>query len=254
MSDRLYAREKGRGGAAVVMLHGFGGHQGDWIDIQPQIARDRLVLAYDLPGHGRSVGFPGAGSASGAARAVLADLAVRGVLRAHVVGFSMGGAIATLMAMQAPESVASLTLLAPGGFGPEINGPLLRKFAASRTADELRIAMDEMSAPGFRTPTRNVAGLAAIRFASGVRDKMLEVIAIIARDRRQGQIPREALANLAMPVSVVWGTGDPVLPYAQSDGLPDHFRLHTIQGAGHMLAVEALKTVTSVIRGNSRSG
>lgn len=248
MSERLHARVKGTGPRTIVLLHGFGGDHGEWIDIQPDLARDGLVIAYDLPGHGRSIDVPGAGSAGAAAKAVLADLAARGISRAHLVGFSMGGAIATLMALRAPERVASLTLLAPGGFGPEINSDLLARFAAAANADDLRAAMNEMSAPDFLMPTRNVAGLAAVRFAPGQRDRMMEIVGAIAKDGRQGEIPRDSLAGLTMPVSVVWGTADPVLPFSQSEHLPPGFVLHTIAGSGHMLPVEALKAVTSIIR------
>ncbi len=69
MSEGLYAREKGAGGVPIVLLHGFGGHHGDWTDIQPDLARDRLVLAYDLPGHGRSRDVAGAGPPGRAAEA-----------------------------------------------------------------------------------------------------------------------------------------------------------------------------------------
>lgn len=248
MSEGLYAREKGAGGVPIVLLHGFGGHHGDWTDIQPDLARDRLVLAYDLPGHGRSRDVAGAGSAGGTAKAILADLEARGLKRVHLAGFSMGGAIAALTALRAPQTVASLTLLAPGGFGPEINAPLLRRFAEATSADGLRVCLDEMSAPGFSTLTRDVAGLAAVRFVPGMRDSMLEVVAAITKGGTQGEIPREMLAGLTMPVSVVWGTADPVLPYAQSAGLPASWTLHTLPGVGHMMLNEARKPVTTAIR------
>jgi len=231
-----------------LLLHGFGGHQGEWIDIQPELARDRLVLAYDLPGHGRSLGVHGAGSAGACAKAILADMDARGIERVHLGGFSMGGAIATLMALRAPQRVASLTLLAPGGFGPAINADLLRRFGAATDADQLRSLMDEMSAPGFRTPTRNVAGLAAMRFVPGMRDSMMEVAAAITKEGVQGEIPRTSLATLAMPVSLMWGTADPVLPFAQSADLPPGFSLQVIDGAGHMLPLEALRAVIARLR------
>ena len=252
MSPGLYAREKGAGGVPIVLLHGFGGHHGDWTDIQPDLARDRLVLAYDLPGHGRSRDAAGAGSAGATAKAIVADLEARGLTRVHLAGFSMGGAIAVLTALRAPHVVSSLTLLAPGGFGPEINAPLLRRFAEAASADGLRICLDEMSAPGFSTLTRDVAGLAAIRFAPGMRDSMLAVVASITRDGTQGEIPREMMAGLPMPVSVVWGTSDPVLPYAQSAGLPASWTLHTLPGVGHMVLNEARRAVTGAIRRMAR--
>ena len=252
MSEALYARVKGSGAPALVLLHGFGGGVDDWYDIQPDLARDGLVLAYDLPGHGRSLGHPAAGNAGPMAKAILSDLDARGIAKAHVAGFSMGGAVAALMGLRAPERVASLTLLAPGGFGPEINGPLLQRFATPADADELRAAMDEMAAPGYAFETKYVAALAALRRIEGQPAMLDHIRGIIAKDSRQGEIPRATLATLAMRVTVVWGTADPVLPYAQSNDLPPQFQFITLPGAGHMLPVEARKTVISAIRQTMR--
>lgn len=248
MTDVLYAREAGRGGQTVVLLHGFGGHHRVWYDIQPALSRDARTLAYDLPGHGASLDFPGAGPATVAAKAVLADLTARGIGKAHFVGYSLGGAIAALIALRAPDAAASLTLLAPGGFGPEINAPLLRRYAAATGADELRPVMSEMAAPGFLMPTKYVASLAAVRQLPGQREKLEEIVALITRDDRQGEIPRSALAGLEMPVSLVWGTADPVLPFSQTRNLPPSFGLRALEGAGHQLLVEAEKTVVQEVR------
>lgn len=249
----LHARVKGRGAPAIVLLHGFGGYHGDWTDIQVELARDAQVLAYDLPGHGQSLDFPGAGSATAAAKAVLADLDARGIQRVHLAGFSMGGAIAALIALRAPDRVASLTLIAPGGFGPEINGPLLERLATA-DHDELREAIDAMAAPGFETLTRDVAAASAVHGAPGQRAKLAEIAAIIAKDSRQGEIPRAQLATLTMPVTVLWGDADPVLPYHQTSDLPGHFQLETLPGKGHMLLNEARRAVTAAIRKSVRAG
>jgi len=248
VAEDLYARTKGSGTTAMVLLHGFGGGCDDWYDIQPDLSRDGLVLAYDLPGHGRSLAHPAAGNASAMAKAILADLAERGVERVHVAGFSMGGAVACLMGLRAPDRVASLTLLAPGGFGPFINGPLLHRFATPATADELRAAMNDMAAPGYAFETKYVAALAALRGIPGQPAMLDKIWGMIARDSKQGEIPRATLATLSMPVTVVWGTADPMLPYSQSENLPAAFELVTLPGAGHMLPVEARKAVTAAIR------
>lgn len=248
MAHDLYARTKGSGTTAMVLLHGFGGGCDDWYDIQPDLSRDGLVLAYDLPGHGRSLAHPAAGNASAMAKAILADLDERGIAKAHVAGFSMGGAVACLMGLRAPDRVASLTLLAPGGFGPFINGPLLHRFATPATADELRAAMNDMAAPDYAFETKYVAALAALRGIPGQPAMLEKIWGGIARDSRQGEIPRATLATLSMPVTVVWGTADPMLPYEQSENLPAAFELVTLPGVGHMLPVEARKAVTAAIR------
>ncbi len=86
----------------------------------------------------------------------------------------------------------------------------------------------------------------------GQQEKLIEIASKIAKDSRQGEIPREMLAGLAMPVTVVWGTEDPVLPYAQSENLPPHFEFVRVPGAGHMLLEEARKTVIQAIRTTMR--
>lgn len=252
MTTDIHARVQGKGPATVVLLHGFGGHHDVWHDIQPALASGARVLAYDLPGHGRSLAYPGAGPAHVAAKAVLADLAARGLSRAHFAGHSMGGAIAVLSALRAPQAVASLTLFAPGGFGPEINFDLLRRYAAAANADELRACMTEMSAPGFQMPTKYVAGLMAVRSVPGQRDKLIEIGALITKGERQGEIPRDSLATLAMPTRVSWGTQDTVLPYAQTKDLPANVALETLPGKGHMLLEEATETVIRAIRRSLR--
>jgi len=249
---RPYAFVQGSGASAIVLLHGFGGYHGAWMDIQPGLVQGATVLAYDLPGHNRSLDYPGAGPAGVAVKAILHDLKARGIDRAHFVGHSMGGAIAALIGLRAPEMARSLTLLAPGGFGPEINVALLRRFGAAVGAGEVRDCLNAMSAPDFVMPTKFVAGLAAARRLPGQRERLVEIAAAITKDDRQGEIPREMLASLSMPVTVVWGTEDTVLPFAQTRGLPDAFTLEVLPGKGHMLTEEAPQAVLRLIRRNTR--
>ncbi|GHD11934.1 alpha/beta fold hydrolase [Tianweitania populi] len=251
-AQRLYAFIKGTGPKTIVLLHGFGGFHGVWSEIQPGLVQGAGVLAYDLPGHHRSLSYPNAGPAGVAVKAILADLQARGITRAHFVGHSMGGAIASLIGLRAPEVAESLTLLAPGGFGPEINADLLRRYGAATNADELRSCLNEMSAPGFAMPTKCVVGLAASRGARGQREKLVEIAAAITKGERQGEIPRDMLATLTMPVTVVWGTEDTVLPFSQTQDLPLNFKLEVLAGRGHMLMEEARETVLRIIRRTTR--
>lgn len=245
---RLFASEIGAGVPPIVFLHGFGGSHGVWRAIADALAGQHRTIAYDLPGHGRSLRWPDAGSAKVAMKAVLADLGARGIRKAHLVGHSMGGAIAALTAIAEPELVASLTLLAPGGFGEEINGPLLRRYGAARSEGEIRACLAAMSGP--RAVISDVAVREAIemRAAPGQTEKLVEIAAAITRNDRQGAISRDSLAALTMPVSVAWSPEDSVLPYGQTANLPPHFALHTVEGSSHMLPEEAPDTVADIIR------
>lgn len=102
-------------GADVVLVHGLGGMSTNWTDLMHlQAARGRTCVALDLPGFGRTPAEPdGDYSLTRHARAVIALLDSLGGGPVNLVGNSLGGAIATTVAAERPESVATLTLLAP---------------------------------------------------------------------------------------------------------------------------------------------
>lgn len=252
MISSLYAVERGAGSKTIVFLHGFGGCHDDWREVISTLAPEARTLAYDLPGHGLSLDFPEGGTAKTAARAVLADLAARKITRVHLIGHSMGGAVAVLIALAEREKIASLTLLAPGGFGTEINGPLLRRYAAAVDRNEIRACLAAMSGPQSPPSERIVDVHGDMRARPGQLQKLVEIAAAMTRDDRQGVIPRERLETLTMPVMVVWGTDDTVLPFTQADGLPAHFHLHHVLETGHMLVEEAPGLVAEIIRRNMK--
>ncbi len=252
---RLFAVEYGDGRIGgtqageppVVLLHGFGGCHAIWQGIADGLAGKARTLAYDLPGHGQSLTVPGAGSARRSAAAILADLTARDIRRVHLVGHSMGGAIAALIAIAEPDRIASLTLLAPGGFGEEINDALLRRYAHAVEDEEIRQCLAAMSGPDARIADATLAPYREMRRRPGQTVMLSEMVATIARNGRQGVIPSEMLASLAMPVTVAWGDADPVLPFSQTRNLPPNFRLMRLPGAGHMLASEVPDAVASII-------
>lgn len=244
----LYAKLAGSGADPIVLLHGFGGDHTAWREIQPALAEHRATIAYDLPGHGGSLNFPGAGSPKTAANAVLDDLRSRGIERAHLVGHSMGGAVGCLVALFDPERVASITLLAPGGFGPDINHRLLTRYAAAETREQLTACLEAMT--GWYSPIseETVEHFLAARAVPGQREMLIEMAKGLARDGRQGQLPLDKIAELPVPVTVVWGELDNVLPVLQLEGLPRSFVVHRLPRLGHMLPDEAPAEMTRIIR------
>lgn len=246
----LFFAERGSGTPTITLVHGFGASHAAWDAIAADLSVTVRTLAVDLPGHGRSLASPGAGNAKASARAILSGLAVRGVESTHIVGHSMGGAVATLMALAEPGRVASLTLLAPGGFGEEIDGPLLRAYAAAADATALRACLAAMSGPDSPPAEDDIQACLAMRSHPGQAESLVAIAGAITRGDRQGVIPRELLASLPMPVTVLWGTADSVLPVLQAEGLPERFRILRLPRAGHMLAAEAPGAVLAAIRAN----
>ena len=105
----------GQGGREpAVMVHGLGGSSTDWTDMM-NLLRDRLyAIAPDLPGFGWSPPPPDANYSPEAHARTIAGLIDRTVGEpVHLMGNSLGGAVATLVAAGRPELVRTLTLVSP---------------------------------------------------------------------------------------------------------------------------------------------
>ncbi|AXS42034.1 alpha/beta fold hydrolase [Breoghania sp. L-A4] len=246
---------KGEGaGAPVVLLHGFGGDALSWSNVQTALAGKRRSIAFDLPGHGSAVDWPEIGHAGLAAKAVSAGLDALGLERIHLVGHSMGGAIATLIALRAGDRIASLTLLAPGGFGFEINHRLLRRYAAAREEADIQILLEQFFGWECPIPRKLAAHIAKDRNSPGATEALQTIVDAIIDGDVQKVLPREKLAELECPVKVVWGTQDRVLPTRQSHGLPGVVATHIFERVGHMLQLEIPREVTKLILENVAAG
>jgi pimeloyl-ACP methyl ester carboxylesterase len=110
-----YYEQTGRG-EALLFIHGLGSSAGGWWNQTPAFSNTYRVIVYDLRGHGRSSRPPGPYSISQFAGDAAALLRALDTGAAHVVGLSLGGAIAFQLALDAPELVRSLTIVnsAPG--------------------------------------------------------------------------------------------------------------------------------------------
>ncbi|WP_210272528.1 alpha/beta fold hydrolase [Chthonobacter rhizosphaerae] len=231
----------------VVLLHGFAGDALGWTNVQLALSRRRLTVAFDLPGHGRALDWPEVGHAGLSAKAVAASLDALGLRRVHLVGHSMGGAVASLIALRSPERIASLTLVAPGGFGAEIAHRTLRAFAIARSEAEIAPLLDQFF--GFdRPPSRRMAGQIAESRKESRRSEVLAAVAEAILDgTRQKTVDRAALGDLDAPVKVIWGRQDRILPVHQADGLPGVVAVHRFDGVGHMPHLEAHREVARLI-------
>jgi 3-oxoadipate enol-lactonase len=99
-------------GFPVVLIHGLAGDLSAWAAPMQSWSRDHRVLAFDNRGAGQSTQVDEPISTADMARDTLALMDEVGIERAHVVGRSMGGAIAQHMALIQPDRVHTLVVLA----------------------------------------------------------------------------------------------------------------------------------------------
>lgn len=237
--------------APLVLLHGFGGIGALWAPVIRRLDPDFPLIVYDLPGHGRSLEADGVGHAGVMAKAILLDLDRRGISRFHLCGHSMGGAIASLIALKMSGHVQSLTLLAPGGFGSEIDHAALRRYGMATETAALSIALKAMMAAHHEPEATVLTALAEARRREGATESLIAILQsfLVERDGRTGQgiLPLSAFTTLAVPTRLLWGSEDQILPVAQARNIWPDAELTLIEGAGHMLMDEAPDVVARAI-------
>src|SRR5271165_4215759 len=122
----------------VLLIHGFGGDLYSWQFNQPALAEGGAVYAVDLPGHGGSGKEVPDADLEGLAGAVRGTMDALEIPRAHLVGHSLGGAIALALALHASDRVASATLVCSAGLGPDINMGYIEGFIAADKRREMK--------------------------------------------------------------------------------------------------------------------
>jgi pimeloyl-ACP methyl ester carboxylesterase len=116
---------------AVVLLHGFASSIYTWKDVLPGLARTRTVLALDFPGFGESDQPPDLGFAV-LPKVVRGLMDTLGLGSVTLVGNSLGGAVATVLAVESPERIDALVLIDAAGFNLNPSDrPAILRFAAS---------------------------------------------------------------------------------------------------------------------------
>ena len=238
----------GQAGDVVLLIHGYGGDRNSWLFLQEPMAARYRVYALDLPGHGTSSKDVGDGSVGVLVDTVLGVLNAIGVQRAHLVGHSLGGAVAIAATVRDPLRVSSLTLIAPSGFGPEINAGYLRGFADAQTRRELKPVVGQLFADESLVTRQLVDDLLAYKRLDGVDAALHTLLGTLMDGDTQRTDSAADIATIggAVPVTVVWGKADRVIPPAQAESVAGAVR-HLLDDAGHMPHMERPAEVQAAI-------
>jgi pimeloyl-ACP methyl ester carboxylesterase len=217
---------KAGSGPALLLLHGLGCDHTTWLPVIPQLAKRYTVIAPDLLGHGASDKPRADYSVGGYANGMRDLLTVLNIDKVTVVGHSLGGGVAMQFGYQFPERTERIVLVAPGGLGQEVT-PLIRAVslpgfnplmglltlpvvrhagkagmrALARTGMTATHDLDEVAEiyDSFKDPRARKAISQVVRAVVDVRGQLVTMV-----DR--------AYLTQAMPMLVVWGKQDMVIP------------------------------------------
>ena len=232
----------------VVLLHGFGADLNTWMFTQAALAEDRPTIALDLPGHGGSTKDVGTGDVGVFADAVSTALAALDISRAHLVGHSMGGAIALTLAARDPSRVASVSAIASAGLGPDINAAFIEGFIrAARRRDTTDVLQMLVHNPSLVSRTM-VEDVLRYKRLDGVTAALNTVAQAWFGGGRQSVNLVDALGALAAPVQLVWGRSDRIVPIAHAEALSSRLPVHILQDTGHLPHMEKAGEVNRLLR------
>ena len=244
---RLRYVQVGDGEQAVVLLHGFGGDKDNWLFNLDALAEGRSVYALDLPGHGESDKAVADGSVAGLAGTVIRFLDAVGLDQVDLVGHSMGAAVAMSVAVATPGRVRSLALLAPAGLGQEINTGYLRGFVAAQSRRELKPHAEQLFADPALVTRDLLENLLKFKRLDGAQAALTTVLDGFLAGDSQASVLAEPAAALGIPILVVAGSEDQVIPAGHAGTLGGKAAVHVIDGKGHMIHMEAAGEVNRLL-------
>jgi pyruvate dehydrogenase E2 component (dihydrolipoamide acetyltransferase) len=241
-------------GTPVVLIHGFGGDLNNWLFNHADLAAHRTVWALDLPGHGESGKAVESGALDELAQSVMAFLDAQQIERAHLVGHSLGGAVAMTVADKAPARVASLALIASAGLGDEINGAYIEGFVSASNRNALKPHVTKLFADPALVTRQLVEDLVKYKRLEGVQDALGKIAAQVFAGGAQRRVFRDRLSTLAPKVLVIWGEADQIIPARHAQGLAPGVRVEVIAGKGHMVQMEAAAEVNRLLKAFFEAG
>lgn len=239
----------------VVLLHGFACNRTMWHH-QARFLQGRAhVIAVDLPGHGqtRMPADPASHTEDGIADLVCAELEERGIRRAVMVGFSMGGGVALNMASRHPLSVGGLLLADVGGGSadPVAHRATMRTYTQMLETEGLDAFVDYL----IQTPifcdfaNRDSASHDAMRSIMMTCDPEELTLILDGVLSRRKPVQERDLEAISVPTEVLLGEFDAQCRQSSAElaGRIVGAEHTVLQGIGHMTPLENPQAFNSVL-------
>jgi pyruvate dehydrogenase E2 component (dihydrolipoamide acetyltransferase) len=237
----------------IVFLHGLGGSQSTWASVLGHFAETYRVAAVDLPGHGAS-DKPSPASTDYSISGITAKLGEflekLQLAPAVLIGHSLGGATALQLALDRPKLVRALVLVDSAALGSEINGELLDRVESEPSRDEARRLLELFFEDKRFVLDRGIDEMYAARTAPGADDAVKAIAESAFTRRGQNLVLADRLGELEVPLLVVWGELDRVIPsthaVAALTAVPTAW-LEIMERVGHVPQVEAASAFAATV-------
>ena len=239
-------RAQGGTGTPIVLIHGFASDASSWAALGAHLKR-RPLIQIDLPGHGKSPKLR-VDSFADLVKRVRRAFDGLGVERAHLLGHSLGGAAGLALADTRPERLASLTLIAPAGLGPDINGAALSGICKASRPESLRPWLRALVANEAIITDAYVRLAMSGRSAPALRAAQIALADILFPDGAQAFDLRATLNRIETPTRIIWGKQDAIIPWRHALRAPGKIGLHLFEGIGHMPHIECAAAVGAIMK------
>src|SRR5581483_4932921 len=251
-----------RHGEPVLMIQGLGADARGWLLQRRAIGRRYRGIVFDNRGTGRSSKPVGAYDLEQMAADAVAVLDAAGFERAHVMGASMGGVIAQVIAVRHPERVLSLVLACTACRHLAWRRELLEDWAAIAQAQGMRAfaAQNLRWLVGSRSLRRfwpAFGALTPLSISAPTHAFVAQVHAILDMDDSL----RALLPTVQVPALVLVGSQDILTPQADAEELAELIpgaELAVVQGGAHGFMVEQARLfnrlVVEFLERSGRSG
>jgi pimeloyl-ACP methyl ester carboxylesterase len=244
---RIAFESLGGAGAPALLIHGFASDRLSWGANQLAWEGVARLSSLDLPGHGESGMDVGDGRVTTLAHRVATLLDEKGLRRQHLIGHSLGGGVALVLAHTRPDLVASLALIAPAGLGEQVDPTFLAAYPDLAEPSEAEAmlhrlvvrprligkplvgrVLNQLSKPGSREALRKIG--------DGIALSVPDLESAIA-----------FISASALPRLVLWGEHDAINPASEPKLRAFGGELIKVPDAGHLPQIESLRLVNASV-------
>ena len=239
-------------GDPILFIHGFGADLSGWRPFILHLGLNNPVLALDLPAHGANANRP-AENFDALVSAAHSAIDNAGLGRMHLVGHSVGAAVAAHLAAGGDLDVRSLTMIAPAGLGPKINGDFIAGFLASNTEPALKVWLGELVYKPAMLPGALLRATFAAREGTSMVANQLKLAAGLFSGNTQLFSIHDALERYSGVTRVIVGKDDRIIPSSDADSVPSHAAINRIPNVGHYPQLEAATLTARLVAETVRS-